>query len=1271
VVPRERGRSGNRAVYRFATVDALFDAGFAASALIRLDDGAVAARTAAGGVFLCIGSAVGASSDWGQPNSVVAGDGATWLLATGAVPPTADARILRWGGSGGPAFADASGVRLTVTPGGVVRARTAAGNLSERAGSQSGLGTAWVAIPESLVVTTLADEDNGAADPSLGAGVSLREAINYAQAKLGADTVTFAANVTGTITLNGSELFVGSSGGPVTILGPGAGKLAVSGDLKSRVFNLDRFSVSTISGLSVINGSDIITGPYGAYGYSGAGVYVGEYAKLTLASCVVSGNSADSDGGGLYIDYGAEVLISDCLISGNTATDGGGIYNDGGTLTIVGSSITGNTASDDGGGIDSWGPAIIAGSNISGNTADDEGGGGRFSDSLTMTNTTISGNTTAGNGGGLNLNDSEPATLINCTVAGNTAAGEGGGIYVYFYSGTYGTYGAKVTATNTIISGNSAPTSPDVHNALLPASSNNLIGLSAAAAGLAPLANNGGPTQTIALLPGSPAINAGKAMPDMTRDQRGAARVGSIDIGAFEYTPATSLVVTTATDENDGVSDPAVGAGTSLREAITAAQQAISASGFGYNGAGWTRAGGANNGLPLVIGGPTPSQDAVTLTTAEQGMATALWYNQKVNVNSFSVSFRYTQDRGASGADGFTLAFQNAGLNVVGGGGGGVGYGGLGASAAIAFNIYGGYTVGVTAFTNGAVSDSYTPLGNGVSLTNGQPLDVTITGVGPAVTVTLTQGTNSFTLNYPTLNIAGQVGGPASYVGFTAATGGVKATQVISQFSLSSAATPATVTFAPALGGQTISLTEGWTEPAGPTAFDISSDVTVQGPTTAPGITLAVSGAAPRRHFRVAPSGALTLSHLTLTGGKATDGDGGAVENFGALTVRNCVLTGNSANQGGAIQSVGTLTIEDSTLSGNNSSFNGGALRLFGTTTLRGSTFAGNTAINQGGALINFGPQLVVSNCTFVDNDKDAVLIWDGAAEITNTTIAYNRNGGLTLVSASPSTVRNTIVAGNAGGDVLIFGAPLAPASGNNLLNLSAAAAGLGTLANNGGPTQTVALLPGSPAIDAGNSTITTDQRGLPRVGAPDIGAFELQLMPPVTVSSVAVGDGSSQRSTVRQLVVTFSSPVTFTGAPAAAFSLTRQSDSAPVTLAVAMNPANTVATITFTGGAVNGTSLADGRYTLNVLADQFAVGGLDGDGNGSPGDNYTLVGTPANGLFRLFGDADGNGQTGISDFLAFRLAFLSGNAAFDFDGNGTVDAGDFLQFRLRFLASV
>ena len=108
---------------------------------------------------------------------------------------------------------------------------------------------------------------------------------------------------------------------------------------------------------------------------------------------------------------------------------------------------------------------------------------------------------------------------------------------------------------------------------------------------------------------------------------------------------------------------------------------------------------------------------------------------------------------------------------------------------------------------------------------------------------------------------------------------------------------------------------------------------------------------------------------------------------------------------------------------------------------------------------------------------------------------------------------------------------------------------------------------------------------------------------------------------------------------------------------------------------AVDFTSLADGRYTLTALATQISGGNFDGDGNGVVGDNYVLASaptpSPATNIFRLFGDANGDGTVAANDFIAFRLALGGSNPIFDFDNDGAVAASDFIQFRLRFGGSI
>src|SRR5262249_60190207 len=108
--------------------------------------------------------------------------------------------------------------------------------------------------------------------------------------------------------------------------------------------------------------------------------------------------------------------------------------------------------------------------------------------------------------------------------------------------------------------------------------------------------------------------------------------------------------------------------------------------------------------------------------------------------------------------------------------------------------------------------------------------------------------------------------------------------------------------------------------------------------------------------------------------------------------------------------------------------------------------------------------------------------------------------------------------------------------------------------------------------------------------------------------------------------------------------------------------------TLTFHGALSDLGSLEDGRYTLTVIASQVsnANGNLDGNGDGTAGDDYVLASdaapNPPTNIFRFFGDLDGDGDADAANFLAFRDVFLGitpYNAALDFDGSGSVDAAD------------
>jgi hypothetical protein len=286
---------------------------------------------------------------------------------------------------------------------------------------------------------------------------------------------------------------------------------------------------------------------------------------------------------------------------------------------------------------------------------------------------------------------------------------------------------------------------------------------------------------------------------------------------------------------------------------------------------------------------------------------------------------------------------------------------------------------------------------------------------------------------------------------------------------------------------------------------------------------LTLSGGNVRRLLNVQPGGAAIVSKLSFSNGKA-DGDGGAILNSGALTLANCTVSLSKAARGGAVFNAGSLNVEGSTLNSNGADGEGGAVFNAGSANVSASTLSGNVARAGGGIFNGGGGALNVTNTTVSDNRAGerggGIANGGGQVSVTASTVAANASlgqahsgGGISNASGALS-LGSSIVADNtspAGADD-ISGAInsldfnlIGDASGANVSGATAhnktGTPLLGPLQNNGGPTDTRALLPGSPALDAGNDALalTTDQRGRPRKidgdslggAAVDIGAFE------------------------------------------------------------------------------------------------------------------------------------------------------------------------------------
>jgi CSLREA domain-containing protein len=372
-------------------------------------------------------------------------------------------------------------------------------------GDGSDIGAYETGVPQTgptFTVTTVADRrDSATATPCTTDDCTLREALEMANANADANTINFAFSVRGIIPspTDGFEIT-----NPVTINGPGARNLALNGGGVRRVFLVSAPSV-VISGLAIEQG----------------------FAPAPVRS------------GGAIIN-GGQLTLNECTIQNSVALNGAGIFNDGfGTLTLFGCTLRGNNNPDEG-----------------------EGGAINNHGRVSVINCTFSGNQSF-RGGAIN-HSGISLTMVGSTFTNNTARLFGGALEV----------ASGAVAANTIFAGNTGPSSPEIRGAVT-SEGHNFVGKSDGSTGfthgvngdivgtiasprdplLGPLQNNGGPTDTHALLGGSPAINAADDSRALRVDQRGFSRVGVADIGAFEVGGLPTGLANIATRGSVGTDD--------------------------------------------------------------------------------------------------------------------------------------------------------------------------------------------------------------------------------------------------------------------------------------------------------------------------------------------------------------------------------------------------------------------------------------------------------------------------------------------------------------------------------------------------------------------------------------------------------------------------------------------------------------------------------------------------------------------------------------------
>lgn len=412
----------------------------------------------------------------------------------------------------------------------------------------------------------------------------------------GSDTINFA--VTGAIILANALPNLSSD---ITMTGPGPNALdiqrsTVSGTPNFNIFNISAGATVNLSGLQISKGA-LVGGGSGPFSVAGGGI--ANSGTLVATQIVITGNAAsragngDARGGGIA-NVGT-LTLTDCTVTGNRvvgdSTQGGGIYNTG-NATLIRATITSNTVTGTlgimGGGLSNFGTVTVLDSTISDNTttssSQNQGSGINNTKTLTITGSTIARNSAVGGSGqGGGVYSVGTASITNCTISGNTAALTGGGIggggtinitnvTVANNSGAAIDLGSgSANLRNTIVAGNNSDLGGNLYHSLghnligkggggfVNGNNGDIVGTSASPINprLGALQDNGGPTQTIALLAGSPALDGGdncvtqavhcgdSSISQLLTDQRGAGfdrsvdgpdpdTIATVDIGAFE-----------------------------------------------------------------------------------------------------------------------------------------------------------------------------------------------------------------------------------------------------------------------------------------------------------------------------------------------------------------------------------------------------------------------------------------------------------------------------------------------------------------------------------------------------------------------------------------------------------------------------------------------------------------------------------------------------------------------------------------------------------------
>ena len=406
---------------------------------------------------------------------------------------------------------------------------------------------------------------------------------------------------------------------------------------------------------------------------------------------------------------------------------------------------------------------------------------------------------------------------------------------------------------------------------------------------------------------------------------------------------------------------------------------------------------------------------------------------------------------------------------------------------------------------------------------------------------------------------------------------------------------------AAAASGDTIDFSGVTTVTLTSAQIDLNKNLTINGGT---GVTITRGGATEFRLFLVGTGFTVDMTNLTLTNGGGPAASGGAIRSNGTLRLAQCVFSGNAALSAGAIFSAGPLlTAVDCTFTGG--SLAGGAgsavyLDAGQSATFTGCTFTDNSGYSTIATALN--ATLALTNCTIAGNTSPESIV-ELSGPLTAQNCTFSGNSGIWQsitvrnVAGANASVKNCLFSGT-GTQFFVQSPGTLTSLGNNICssNLPNAVASdkinvatlVGPLGSYGGLTQTCPLLPGSPAIDAGDATgaPAADQRGIARVGAVDSGAFESRRF------TMALAGGNNQSAGVS---TAFGSPLSVTvtsanGEPVNGGQVTFTPPGSGASCVLAGNPAP-LSSGTATSGTVTANATGGGPYTVAASAPGVASG--------------------------------------------------------------------------------